>query len=243
MKDLSRIILILLFSFELSAQTKLTVFSEDNSIFLANISDVNIAKEGSNFFEFDNINSKTVALKIVLKNKQKLKKTIRLQENKQNIYSISSEDDFYEIRYRGYYDLDEKLPDFNFNKDWLYKPETVIVYRFKTDEEKELEIENNPNKLINLNTVLNAIDKKSTDKEKSIIIVDKLSKSKYNSRQLKFLFTKIGSDYSKLYVFKSTVNSCIDKENLMPLKSSFKSKKYQNEFKKLVSISQVNSKL
>ena len=243
MKSLTSIILLLLLSLELSAQTKLTIFSEDNSIFLANIGNDNIAKEGSNFFEFGNISNKTVTLKIVLKNKQKLKKTIRLQENKQNIYSISSEDDFYEIRYRGYYDLDEKLPDFKFNKDWLYKPETVIVYRFKTDEEKELEIENNPNKLVNLNTVLNAIDKKSTDKEKSIIIVDELSKSKYNSRQLKFLFTKIESDYSKLYVFKSTVNSCIDKENLMPLKSSFESKKYQNEFKKLVSIAQVNNKL
>ena len=242
MKTLTSTILILLFSLELSAQTKLTIFSEDNRTFLANLNDENIDKEGSNFFEFSNINKKTVTLKIVLNNKQKLKKTIRLQVGKQNIYSISSEDNFYEIRYRGYYDMNEKLPDFEFNKGWLYKPETVIVYRFKTDEEKELEIENNPNKLINLNIILKAIANKTTDKEKTTVIIKELNKGKYNSRQLKFLFTKIGTDYSKLYTFKSTVNSCVDKENLMTLKYSFKSKKYQNKFKELVAISLATSK-
>jgi len=238
-----RIILMLLLSLELSAQTKLTIFTEDNSSFFASLNKNDITKEGSNFFEFSNINTKTVTLKIVLSNKQKLKKTIRLQKNKQNIYSISNEDDFYEIRYRGYYDLDEKLPDFKFNKGRIFRPETIIVYKFKTDEEKEIESESKPNKLVNLNIVIGEIAKKKNDKEKVAIIVEALSKSKYNSRQLKYLFTKVNSDYSKQFIFKSTRNNCIDKENLMALKSSFKSKKYQDEFSKLVILSKVNDKL
>jgi hypothetical protein len=242
MKILTSTILILLLSLEISAQTKLTIFSEDNSIFLANLNDKNIANEGSNFFEFGNINKKTVVLKIVLSNKQKLKKTIRLQKDKQNIYSISNEDDFYEIRYRGYYGLDEKLPNFEFNKGWLYKPETVIVYKVKSDEEREMEIESKPNKLVNLNIILAKIDGQPNDKGKTKIIIEELKKGKYNSRQLKFLFSKIETDYSKLYIFKSTIDNCIDKENLMPLKSSFKSKKYKNEFKNLVAVSIAGSK-
>ena len=235
MKSFINISIILLFSLKLSAQTKLTIFSEDNNIFIANLDDKVIANEGSNFFEFTDINIDTVILKIVLDNNQKLKKTIELKNGKHNVYSIANENGFYKIRYRGYYGINTELPDFENRNDWVYTSETVLEYPFITEVDGESEVESYQNKLVNVNTILGLIEGISDDKERTSIIVDELNKGKYNCRQLKFLFTKINTDYSKLYTFKSTVNSCLDKENLMTIKSSFKSKKYQAEFNKLVS--------
>ena len=233
MKSFINISIILLFSLKLSAQTKFTIFSEDNNIFIANLDDKVIAKEGSNFFEFTNVNIKTVVLKIILDNNQKLKKTITLKEGKQNIYSISNDGGFYEVQYRGYYDLNEELPDFEFTKNLVNNQGVVIDYNSISKEEQEIDL--TPSKLVNINLILDSIEGITDDKKRTTIIVEELNKGKYNCRQLKFLFTKIKTDYSKLYTFKSTVNSCLDKENLLTLKSSFKSKKYQEEFKKLVS--------
>lgn len=233
MKIIINIFLIFFLSLELTAQTKLIVFSEDNGVFLANLNDDNRANEGNNFFEFTNVNIKSVILKIVLDNNQKLKKTITLKEGKQNIYSISSDGGFYEIQYRGNYDLSEDLPDFAFTKDLVNNPGIAIDY--SSTEEEEQEIDNTPSKLVNINLILDSIEGITDDKKRTTIIIDELNKGKYNCRQLKFLFTKISTDYSKLYTFKSTVNSCLDKQNLPTLQLSFKSKKYQREFKKLVS--------
>lgn len=235
MKSFINISIILLFSLKLSAQTKLTIFSEDNNIFIANLDDKVIANEGSNFFEFTDINIDTVILKIVLDNNQKLKKTLKLKNGKHNVYSIAIENGFYKIRYRGYYGISTELPDFENRNDWVYTSETVLEYPFITEVDGESEVESYQNKLVNVNTILGLIEGISDDKERTSIIVVELNKGKYNCRQLKFLFTKINTDYSKLYTFKSTVNSCLDKENLMTIESSFKSKKYQAEFNKLVS--------
>lgn len=234
MKNTIYIFLILLFSLELNAQTKLIVFSEDNSSFMANINDDNRANEGSNFFEFINVDIVNGILKVVLENNQKLKKTITLKKGKQNVYSISNDGGFYEIQYRGYYDLNEDLPDFEFTKNLVNSPGVTIDYS-QVEEEEELEIDNTKSKLVNVNLILNSLEGVTDNKLRTSIIVEELNKGKYNCRQLKFLFTKIDTDYSKLFIFKSTVKSCLDKENLHTLKSSFKSKKYQNEFISLVS--------
>ena len=114
------------------------------------------------------------------------------------------------------------------------KPKEPIVEVVKEEEEEE-EIDRATNKLVNINIILDAIEGLPDDKSRTKIMVKELNKGKYNCRQLKFLFTKITSDYSKLYTFKSTVNSCLDKNNLMTLKSSFKTKKYKTEYVKLVS--------
>lgn len=235
MKPIIYISIVLFFSLKLSAQTKLTIFSEDNSMFIMNLDDKVIANEGSNFFEVTDININTLFLKVVLDNNQKLNKTLKLKAGKHNVYSIANENGFYKIRYRGYYGISNELPDFENIKDWEYTSETVLEYPSLTEEVDNQEIESYQDKLVNVNTILDLIEGVSDDKKRTSIMVKELNKGKYNCRQLKFLFTKISTDYSKLYTFKSTVNNCLDIENLKTLKSSFKSKKYQAEFVKLIS--------
>lgn len=241
MKALILTFILFFFSLGISAQTKLIVYSEDNSIFSARLNQDNLANEVSHFFEFININIESVVLKIVLENNQKLKKTINLEEGKQNIYSISNDGEFYEIQYRGNYNLNEDLPDFEFTKDLVNNPGLIVdfslIQKEKEEEVEEVEneIDRTPSKLVNINLIIESIEDITDDKKKTKIIIEELNKGKYNCRQLKFLFTKIKTDYSRLYTFKSTVNSCLDKENLSTLKNSFKSKKYQQDFMKLVS--------
>jgi len=254
MKKIIFLSLISFFSFELHAQKELIVFSENNELFLANLNSDNIAKKVSNFFEFTNLNFNTAVLEITLNNNQKLKKTIFLKENT-SIYSITNLSGTYKIEYRGNYNLDEELPQFEFTKNIVDTPGVTIDYSLisvgkqKVEKvgavaevvepeeiiEEEEEIDRAPNKLVNINIILDSIEGVTDDKKRTTIIVKELNKGKYNCRQLKFLFTKIKTDYSKLYTFKSTVNSCLDKNNLLTLKSSFKSKKYQTQFVKLVS--------
>jgi len=238
MKNLFSIAFLLIMSLELNAQTKLIIFSEDSNIFLANFDGCNQVKKGSNFFEFTNLDMNVVVLKILMDNNNRLKKTIALNKDRQNIYSISNDGGFYEILFRGDYDINQELPVFEFNKNSINNPGEVIDCNKKhtsTSNELENEIYYPPSKLVNINQILDSIKGVSDEKEKTTIIVKELNKGKYNCRQLSFLFTKIKTDYSKLYTFKSTANNCIDKENLKSLKNNFKSKKYKSDFLKLVS--------
>ena len=282
MKKLIFLYLISIFSFELHAQKELIVFSENSELFLANLNSDNLAKKVSNFFEFTNVNFETAVLEITLDNNQKLKKSILLKENT-TIYSISNLSGSYKIEYRGNYNLDEELPQFEFTKNIINNPGVTIDYSLvpvgiveledeqegeepvdteataeevveeskvnnieepvelevavvkEVEKVEEEEIDRAPNKLVNINIILDSIEGITDDKKRTTIIVKELNKGKYNCRQLKFLFTKIKTDYSKLYTFKSTVNSCLDKGNLLTLKPSFKTKKYRTEFVKLVS--------
>jgi len=232
MKGFKFLILIFFLSIKLNAQTKLIIYSEDHTIFLAYLNNVYKAKEGNDFFEFININIQNVILEVKLDNNQHLKKAISLKKDFQNIYSILNENGVYKIFYRGYYALDEDLPDFEFNKDLINNPGEIVDC--STDDEV-LEVDNARNELVNINTILSSIENKTDKKEITQIIISELSKGKYNCRQLKFIFSKLHSDYSKLYIFKSTVNSCLDKENLHSLKNSFETKKSRLEFNKLIS--------
>ena len=137
MKKLIFLSLISFFSFELHAQKELIVFSEDNELFLANLNSDNLAKKVSNFFEFTNVNFETTVLEITLDNNQKLKKTISLKENT-TIYSITNVDDNYKIEYRGNYNLDEELPQFEFTKNIFDNPGVTIDYSLISVEKQKL---------------------------------------------------------------------------------------------------------
>lgn len=227
-------LLILFFSMELTAQTKLIVFSENNDTFIANINSDNRDNEGNNFFEFSNVNDDIITLKIELKNNLKLKKSINLIYAKQNIYSISNENGFYEIRYRGNYHLNEKLPDFGYDKDWKNKKEPNIAYLSKPNKnnliEEEEEVDINPSKLININNLLESLKNKTKEEDKTKLIIAELQKGMFNCRQLKFTLTKVELDSSKLEILQNTSDNCIDKENFASLTSSFESELSKVEF-------------
>lgn len=234
MRNIKIFILIFLLSSELTAQTKLTIFSEDNNTFIANLNSANLAKEGSNYFVFSNVNIETVVLDIILDNNQKLNKTIHLENNRHNIYSIANENDVFKIRFRGSYKIDEDIPEFEFTKDWNYKPELEIAFSSNSGD-GSINSDKEPIKLIDVNTIFQNIESLNNDRLITESIVKSLSSKNYNCRQLKSIFSKVKTDYSKLYIFKSTINNCVDTENLVRLKKSYNTQQYRDRYIKLIS--------
>lgn len=245
----------LLIGMQLTAQTRLIIFSENNQNFIANINDRSLIDENKTFFEFNNIMTQDIVLKVKLDNNQGIKKSIRLEKGIPNIYAITNNDGYYEIVHRGNYeqiDVNNKMP---------IKSDTDKINSYKLTEIKEInnqqndvssneleksnykpqieveeeEIDYAKNELININALLDELINRPNDKSKTLFIVNELNKGKFNCRQLKYIFTKIEDDYSKLYTFKSTIHRCIDKENSLILMQSFESEKYQDNFKELVS--------
>jgi hypothetical protein len=236
MKTLRYLLLLLLISSESFTQTKLIIYSENDQIFTVNLYNNNIIKEGSTFFEFNNINLQSVGLEIRINNNQKLKKTIKLKNDMQNVYIVSKTNDNYEIKLKGNYPLDEPGDnDILVDDEITPKVETKNTSVANTRTEETEEIDYAKNILINMNKILDNMDTKPNDKSKTLFIVEELNKGNFNCRQMKYLFSKINDDYSKLFTFKSTIRKCIDKENLMILKDCFNSDKYKNDFSELVS--------
>ena len=232
---LRNLLIILLISVGLRAQTKLIVFSEDNQIFVATLNNDVLDKDAKPLFEFNNVGDQSQILKVELNN-QRLKKTIKLKENMQNVYTISNNDGYYEILFRGSYYLEDAKEESEFDnkinssKEILQTNNQDSVQLLKVEE-----VDYAQNELININYIIDELSQRVDEKSKSLYIVDELNKGKFNCRQLKYLFSKIGTDYSKLYTFKSTIHRCVDKENLIILMPSFESQKYQDNFKELIS--------
>ena len=232
---LRNLLIILLISVGLNAQTKLIVFSEDNQAFVATLNNDVAGKDAKSLFEFNNVGNQNHILKVELNN-QRLKKTIKLQENMQNVYTISNNDGYYEILFRGSYYLEDTKEENIFDKKTSSSKE---VKKAGSQDSVQLitveEVDYAQNELININYIIDELSQKENEKSKSLYIVDELNKGKFNCRQLKYLFSKIDTDYSKLYTFKSTIHRCVDKENLIILMQSFETQKYQDNFKELIS--------
>ncbi|MEN8137729.1 MAG: DUF4476 domain-containing protein [Bacteroidota bacterium] len=216
MTELRFIILLLFLGINLSAQTKLIVYSENNEQFIAEIDNIKLVKEVSNFFELETINKKSVVLNIKMENTIELKKTISLKKSRQNVYAISNENGIFKIRYRGNYHLKEKLPNFISNT-----------------EKKSLTKANSHN-LMQLNKLIEAIDNTSDEKVKELLIIKELQNGIFNCRQLKFLFTKLNYDSSKLKVFRETKHNCMDIINYSILLNQFKDPKTKEAFSEIV---------
>ena len=232
---LRNLLIILLISVGLHAQTKLIVFSEDNQSFVATLNNDVAQKDAKPLFEFSNVGNQNHILKVELNN-QRLKKTIKLKENMQNVYTISNNDGYYEILFRGSYYLEDTKEENIFDKKTSSSKE---VKKAGSQDSVQLitveEVDYAQNELININYIIDELSQKENEKSKSLYIVDELNKGKFNCRQLKYLFSKIDTDYSKLYTFKSTIHRCVDKENLIILMQSFETQKYQDNFKELIS--------
>lgn len=187
------------------SQSKLIVFSENSSTFNASVDDHEIAKEGNNFFEFDNLKNQSVLLNIICNNKQKLKKEISIEKNRQKVYALVLENEKYKLRYRGEYLLSEKPSMIPSSVNYTRKTRT------------------NPG-LLSINDLLDRLKTANSDEIKTSLIIEELKKGNYNCRQLNHLFGFLKNDQNKLKIFSRVHRNCIDIQNYKTLLESIKDK-------------------
>ena len=210
------------------SQTRAIIFSEDGSSFYTSEINDTIKKDRyNNSFSFD-ITGSIDSAYIYIKHTGgiTLHKKLRLSENKLNIYAFVKTGISYNLRYRGSYNWDDDMPNFNIEDDSLFIPPLEVV-----DMNNISDLEK---RVINTDSIIKSINiEKLDEKERTLFITKELEGKSYYCKEIKTILKEVNTEYSKMYILKSTIKNCIDPKNIRRLESIFKSTIYIHEFDEL----------